>query len=516
MNLITMAREQFDVAVIGGGVVGAGIALDAASRGLKTALVEKSDFASGTSSRSTKLIHGGLRYLEHFQFGLVRESLRERETLTRLAPHLSRPLQFLVPVYGGGVGSPLGRGRFQLSLGLTIYDLLSGNRISEGHKWLSSEQAVLLAPGLEPDGLKGCFLYNDCVTDDSRLVIELIKAAAERGAVVANYARVREIIKSNTAVTGAVVEDSMTGEPFSLRARITVNATGVWSDQLVRLCEPESAPRVRPSKGVHIVVPGEKIAVKAAVLIRSVGEDRFLFVVPWLGRTLIGTTDTDYTGELDHPTANEDEIERLIQSARAAFPGSALSRRDVISVFAGLRPLVQDADKSTTDLSRKEEILENDFGMISIIGGKLTTYRHIAERVVDRIIRRLDAGSAGGSRTARITLAGGIADSEEPERLATRYRLFAETIRHLKETYAGNYRKVLSLTLESESLKERLSPDLPHIRAEVAYAACSEMAMTVDDFLSRRTRISLLARDHGKSSAQIVAALLSETKAGSP
>ncbi len=460
-----LQSEVFDLAVIGGGITGAGIALDARSRGISVALVEKSDFASGTSSRSSKLIHGGLRYLEHFEFSLVREALRERETLSRLAPHLSRPLTFLVPIYKRGLRSPLGSNKLKLRVGLTLYDLLAGSKNVGRHRWLARDEALELAPALDPIGLRGAFLYCDCLTDDARLVIEVIKAAALRGACVANYAAARRIERLDDNLSRIEIEDLAAHRTFAIRARVVVNAAGVWADEVTRLSDGSATKRLRPSKGIHIVISSEKLNNRTAVLIPSLGEQRFLFVIPWLGRTLIGTTDTDYSGELDEPAATTEEIDRVLQSAAQTFPGANISAKDCISSFAGLRPLVGGDGKATAALSRKEEIFESESGLITIIGGKLTTYRRMAERAVDIVARRLESDSQmngksfGRSITERIELAGGRLERDtktEAERAAIEYGVGVEAATHLIETYGGNFRAVLEIANESEELKKPL------------------------------------------------------------
>jgi glycerol-3-phosphate dehydrogenase len=510
-------REAFDLAIIGGGITGAGIALDARSRGISVALIEKGDFASGTSSRSSKLIHGGLRYLEQFEFSLVREALRERATLARAAPHLSKPLAFLVPVYSEDGRSPLGNSKLKLRAGLWLYDLLAGRKNIARHRWLTREETLRLAPALEPKNLRGGFVYYDCVTDDARLVIEVIKAASQCGAVVANYAQARGFIRTDGRITGVQFEDRLNNRKIELRAKVIVNATGVWSDEVSRLADPNADKRLRPSKGIHVVIPSEKLGARAAVLIPSLGEQRFLFVIPWQGRTVIGTTDTDYTGDLDHPRAESEEIKRILESAARSFPQAAISIEDVISTYAGLRPLVGGVDKSTKELSRKEEIFEAEPGLFSIIGGKLTTYRRMAERVVDLVGQRLERGKAADDTrarqgtTERIHLAGSSLlpqDMEEATRAADEFGVTVATARHLIETYGGNYKRLLEITRESDDLKQALTDGLPHIEAEVVYAARYEMAATPDDFLARRTRIALIAFDGGRSCAMRVASLM--------
>src|SRR5262249_47103430 len=330
-NLDRMSREEFDIVVIGGGITGAGVALDAAARGLRVALVEKRDFASGTSSRSSKLIHGGLRYLARMQLGLVRESLLERAVLQRVAPHLARKLPFVVPIYEPPARSPLGSNKLKLSIGLTIYDLLAGRENLGRHFWLEGAQGIAFAAGLELQGLRGCFIYYDGLTDDSRLVIEVIKEAAAQGALVANYAAAVSVLKNGGNVSGLAIEDSIGKNSLEVRAKVIVNATGVWSDEVVRMLDHSAKRTLRPSKGIHLVVPHARVPVTSAVLVPSYGEDRFLFVIPWHGRTLIGTTDADYDGTLDEPEPDEGEIARVVESTNSCFTRSGLVRSDVIA-----------------------------------------------------------------------------------------------------------------------------------------------------------------------------------------
>lgn len=507
-----MGRESFDLLVIGGGITGAGVALDAASRGLSVALVEKRDFASGTSSRSTKLIHGGLRYLGQLHFGLVREALRERALLFKLAPHLCEPAPFLVPIYRRGRTSPLGSSRLKLGLGLWLYDLLAGGQNLQRHSWVDARHVLEMAPLLSPIGLRGGFIYYDCITNDSRLVIEVIKAAANQGAVVANYASVLDLLQTAGRINGAIVRDALTDRRLTVRASRMINASGVWSDD-VRSLGGDAGKRLRPSKGIHVVVPAERLGNRAAVLIPSIDGERFLFAVPWCGRMVIGTTDADYTGDLDEPAAESSEIDEVIDSVARSFPGSSLSVKDVISAFAGLRPLARGKGASTSDVSRKEEIIESESGLISIVGGKLTTYRRMAERVVDLAVRRLREESsnprpANRSITKAIRLPGAGALPSDPEAVALDYGVSLESVLHLMRTYGAQYRQVLEITRESVRFKRPITDELPNIEAEVAYSVRFEMAVTVDDVLSRRTRVALLSRLEGGCCARRVADLM--------
>jgi glycerol-3-phosphate dehydrogenase len=513
-SLSRLAEEVFDVLIIGGGITGAGLALDAALRGLRVALVEKRDFAAGTSSRSTKLIHGGLRYLEHFDFALVREGLRERAILARNAPRLARPFPFVIPIYENrrrNYDRPL-----KMRLGLLFYDLLAGRGAFARHRRLSRGEALTLAPQLDPRGLKGAFLYYDAVTNDSRLVVEVIKTARKRGAEVANYTRVAGFIKNGEGkIDGARLRDELTGGEIECRARIVINATGVWMEDMIRL-DGQAAnglnKRLRPAKGVHLTVPADRLRVDAAWLIPSLTSHRFYFVVPWEGRVNIGTTDTDYSGDKDHPQAEPEEVNEILGAINSYFPEARLEPSDVISSWAGLRPLITDPRaNATTEISRKEEIIESEDGLISIGGGKLTTYRLMAERGIDLAARRLNErfNIAAGVATAKDEAVGGEISSDEititPELLSQTENLPLETAQHLLRDYGPDYRRLVELTREDERLRGRLVEGLPQILAEVVYAARCEMAMTLADVMTRRTRLAMLAGREALNCAAIVA-----------
>jgi glycerol-3-phosphate dehydrogenase len=519
-SLSKFSDEVFDILIIGGGITGAGLALDAAMRGLRVALVEKRDFAAGTSSRSTKLIHGGLRYLEHFDFALVREGLRERAVLSRNAPRLARPFPFVIPIYKNrrrNYDRPL-----KLRLGLWLYDLLAGGRNFARHRSLSRGEALRLAPQLDQRGLKGAFLYYDAVTNDSRLVVEVIKAARRRGAEIANYTRVAGFIKNGDGrIEGARLRDEGAGGEIECRARIVINATGVWMEDTIRL-DGQTAnrlnKRVRPAKGVHLTVPADRLRVGAAFLIPSLTSRRFYFVVPWEGRVNIGTTDTDYSGDKDHPHAEPEEVTEILGAINSYFPEARLEPSDVISSWAGLRPLITDPGASaTTEVSRKEEIIESEDGLISIGGGKLTTYRAMAERGIDLAAKRLSEGFniAAGAASAKYAAIGGEISSDEltmtPEKLSQNENLPLETARHLLRDYGPDYRRLVELMREDERLRERLVEGLPQILAEVVYAARYEMALTLADAMARRTRLATVAgRETLKSAATVADAMAGE------
>jgi glycerol-3-phosphate dehydrogenase len=517
-SLNQFKEEIFDLLVIGGGITGAGIALDASARGLRAALVEKRDFAAGTSSRSTKLIHGGLRYLEHFDFALVREGLRERATLARIAPHLVDPCPFVVPIYRDNKRNydhPL-----KMRAGLVLYDLLAGRYGFASHRHLSRDEALKLAPQLDPRGLKGALLYYDALTDDSRLVIEVIKAARELGSRIANYTRVTGFIKDEFGkVAGARLRDELTGDEFTARSRIVINATGVWMNDVAGLVSrpgAETAKHVRPSKGIHLTVPAERLRVGSVWLIPSLKEHRFYFVVPWHGRVNIGTTDNDYAGDKDSPHPKEDEVSEIIDAINAYFPAARLEPSDVISSWAGLRPLISDKNaRKTADISRKEELFEAEDGLISISGGKLTTYRLMAERTVSLAARRVRerfsiiSGDAG---TNELPISGGSMTrgelAREARRIARNEKLSDETSRHLAFNYGSNCYQIVKLIREQEHLRAPVVEGLPQILAEIVYAVRSEMAVTLADVLVRRTRLAILAGEDSVRCASAAAELM--------
>lgn len=509
-------REVFDVLIIGGGITGAGLALDATVRGLKTALVEKRDFAAGTSSRSTKLIHGGLRYLEQFDFALVREALLERSVLTRIAPHLTEAFPFVIPIYSDrrrNYDHPL-----IMRAGLVLYDLLAGRHNFARHRRLGKEEALRLAPQLDPKGLKGAFLYYDARTNDARLVIEIIKAANERDAAIANYSKVESFLRdSDGKISGACVQDEFTGEQIELRAGVTINATGIWLEETIRLNGNNSdglSKKVRPAKGIHLTVSANRLRVDAAWLIPSLTGHRFYFVVPWQDRVNIGTTDTDYEGGKDFPQAQPEEVAEILNAINSYFPGANLDTTDVISAWAGLRPLISDANaKDTSKVSRKEEIIETPDGLISIGGGKLTTYRLMAEKGINLALNRLGK-SDEENRTTEVPISGGQMsrlDLEQTARqIASHFSLPLETTRHLAFNYGSNFDALVRLMLDDEQLRERLTDELPFVKAEVVYAARHEMAVCLTDVLTRRMRLAMLAGEASLECAPVAAELMAK------
>jgi len=482
-NLARMAEDRFDVLVIGGGITGVGIALDAAARGFSTALVEQDDFASGTSGRSSRLVHGGLRYLEHREFGLVAESLRERGILFRLAPHLVRP----VPMYM--LADDL-RGRATYRVGLAAYELLAAGRNIGYHRSVTAEQVREAIPGL--GGRSGGFRYFECQVDDARLTIEVARAAHGFGAVLANHARVADLL-GDGRVTGAVVADEMTGQRFEVRARTVVNAAGVWADQVTRLAG-SGGGRLRPSKGVHLVfAPGAVQTTAALVTPSGAGDGRFVFIVPWEDRVYAGTTDSPYLGDLDHPAVDAVDRDYILAAVARSFPG--VTERDVVASWAGLRPLLsQDedlGDARTSDLSRNHAIFTDPPGLFTITGGKLTTYRAMAEDLVDRVAAALGDARPGRTRRIPLGLHGSAAAAVRLARAeVSRLGLPPRTAARLVQRYGDDWAEAIRLISDDRSLGEPVVATLPVLGVEVALARSREMALTDADIYVRRTRLT--------------------------
>jgi glycerol-3-phosphate dehydrogenase len=504
LSLSLMQREEIDVLIIGGGITGAGMLLDGAARGLRTALVEAHDFASGTSSRSTKLIHGGLRYLENFEFALVREALHERAVLTRLARHLIEPVPFMIPIYSDrrrNYDNPL-----KLRAGLYLYDMLSGSQSLGRHRRLSPSETLAHAPQLSMQGLRGSLLYFDCRTDDARLVIEVLKSAHARGGLAANYALVDGFVGSGR-ITGAHVRDQLTGASFDVRARVIINATGVWMDDVLALRDGAEAQKVvRPSKGIHLIVSADRLRIAEPLLIPALTGHRFYFVVPWEGRVLIGTTDTDYEGDKERPQANANEVEEILGAINSYFPEARLEEADVISTIAGLRPLIgSNGAQATASVSREEQLFESKDGLISIAGGKLTTYRLMAKKTMDAAVRRL--GLDGRQSTTETIDIGGNCPKEQLSGLEKQLEqeFGRETALHLVHAYGSESLSVAAIARLDDGLRSRLITSLPQIFAEVVYAARHEMAIRLADVFIRRLRLGMLAGDESLESARSAA-----------
>ncbi len=526
--LAALSQHEFDIAVVGGGITGAGVALDAATRGFSVALLERADFASGTSSRSSKLVHGGLRYLQNFDLGLVREALLERQLMVALAPHLVRPLPMVVPAFEGARPDRL------VGVGLNLYDVMSVDRDrlrsrrsrrsrserakgarapdgkpssrgagdrparrEEGESWsperhrvISGEEVLELLPALAAREPTSGYLFYDCQTDDVRLVLTVLGEAERFGAVCANRVDVTGLLEDGGRARGVRVLDTESGERFEVRAANVINATGVWADQLRpdELHGEAELPRIRPSRGTHVTLSQDDLPLVGGAIVPA-GAGRTIFALPWLGRTLVGTTDNDYEGPLDHVKPSPEDIDYLLAAVNEFF-GSALGTADLTGAFAGVRPLISTGDpKKSVDISRKAELYETSSGMVTITGGKLTTWRRMAKMAVDRIVER-DARDAP-CRTHEIPLGQAIAVEELPRvegvppesytALASRYG------------YAAN--EVLALAAERGELAQAIVPGRPDLLAEVALAARREQARSIGDALLRRTRLGLLAAD---------------------
>lgn len=509
-NLARLGVGTYDLLVIGGGVTGAGVALDAAARGLRTALVERDDFASGTSSRSSKLVHGGLRYLQNGDVRLVYEALHERQRLLRNAPHLVKVLPFLIPVFTGRGGIIPRQVARALGSAMWMYDLTGGLRIGKRHRRLSREAARAHMPTLA-DRLAWAYLYYDAQTDDARLTLTLARTAAlDFGATVVNHATATGLRKRDGRVVGAEVD---TGDGrVAVEARAFVNATGVWADEVRALDEGAHPASLRPAKGIHITVPWHKVRNDIAAVVPVPKDRRSVFVVPWPGGdgtiggegsvTYIGTTDTDYAGDLDDPQCTPGDVAYLLDAVNHSIR-EPLGPDDVIGTWAGLRPLVADAGSNrTVDLSRRHRVAVAGSGLVTVTGGKLTTYREMAEDTVDAVVGtigdRLPA-TARRSRTRKLRLRG--AEGWEAER---------DRDRHLAERYGAEAAVVSAMIAADPSLGEPLVPGLPYRRAEALYAARYEMATTLDDVLSRRTRARLRDAAATAAAAAEVAALVGD------
>ena len=506
--LTRLADTHFDLLVVGGGITGAGVALDAAARGLRTALVERDDFASGTSSKSSKLVHGGLRYLQQGEVALVYQALHERQRLLRNAPHLVHVLPFLIPILtkDGVINRKLARA---MGWAMWMYDFTGGLRIGKLHKRLSPDEAVAYMPTLRQDHLASAYLFYDAQADDARLTLTIARTAAlDHGAVVVNGAAITRLHKDGERVSGATVEAD--GRSIEVEADVVVNATGVWSDEVRRLDEGAHPHSSRPAKGVHLTVPWHLVRNEIAAIVPVPGDRRSVFVVPWGDLTYVGTTDTDYDGPLEHPTCTADDVAYLLRALNGAM-GSDLSPDDVVGTWAGLRPLVKDASSSrTADLSRRHKVLTSPSGLISINGGKLTTYREMSADTVDATLHLLGDRVRGRVRrrspTKRLRLRGAEGHAEAGQAKVT--GLAEDDVEHLASRFGGEARVLFAMIEADPTLAERIVPPLPYLAAEVVYAARHEMSRSVDDVLSRRTRARLLARDDSAAAASAVAELM--------
>jgi glycerol-3-phosphate dehydrogenase len=504
--LESMATEPVDLLVIGGGITGAGVARDAALRGFRTALVDQGDFGAATSSHSSRLIHGGIRYLEQGNLRLVLEASRERRVLLRIAPHLVRPLAFVFPVYRGSRVPP-----WKLRAGMWLYDALAAFRNVKSHRWLNAKEARRAEPALKDRGLAGAALYYDAQTDDARLVLATVRSAARAGALVANYAQVTNLLKPDGHVRGATVRDVLSGESRTVRALVVVNAGGPWVDRLRRLDDPSALPLLRPTKGAHVAVPRRRIGNERAITLFSPIDGRVMFVLPWGELSYIGTTDTDADWAPETVRVTAGDVTYLLRSANAAFPDAHLAPNDVVSVWAGLRPLLrQDRNASPSQVSREHRVLESGHGLISVAGGKLTTYRVMGRDVTDRVAARLHQldGRPVAPRppTGAIPLPGGeTADLGVLLEAARARGVPDSTARHLVASYGSECAAVLNLVERDRTLGAPILPGAPEIWAEVVHAVEREMAVRVQDVLIRRLHLFYEHADQGAAAVTPVA-----------
>ena len=501
-----LQAEKFDVLIIGGGITGAGIALDAASRGLKVALVEKNDFAFGTSSRSTKLIHGGLRYLKQFEFGLVKEVGSERAIVHTLAPHLVVPEKMLLPL-----SEKKGMGYWLTSIGLKMYDWLAAVKSEDQRRMLTKLQTLKHEPLLRKDDVKGGAIYAEYRTDDARLTIEIIKTAVQHGATVLSYAKITDFVYDGNTIIGVKVDDQLAVNTFSIKSTVVVNATGPWVDELREVNKSKKGKSLRLTKGVHVVLPREKLPIKQAIYF-NVDDGRMIFAIPRGRSTYIGTTDTNYTGDKNEVFTTKEDAIYLITAVNTNFPSVNLSLEDIESSWAGLRPLIHEEGKSASELSRKDEIFESGTGLISIAGGKLTGYRKMAERVVDLVIKKHFVGrKLMPCMTHKIRLT----HSDFVDFVAVK-RYTVQVARHLiklglpeaKAKYlVENFGRQTDQILTSlESGFNRETPELSLLKAELDFCIENEMVCSLQDFFVRRTGLMYfnikLVKDCKQSIAQ--------------
>jgi len=498
-----IAGQHFEVVVIGGGITGAGVALDAASRGYSVALLERGDYAVGTSSRSSKMVHGGLRYLQNFDLGLVREALLERQLMVQLAPHLVYPTPFLVASLGEE------RRDRKLGLGLNMYDVMATTRVGRSrrelrsskeededfywspdrHRTIDREEVLEMVPALAAREPKDAYMFYDCQTDDVRLVLTVLGEAERFGAVMLNGANVAEVLSANGRATGVAAVEAESGERFEVGADHVINATGVFADQIrpEEIAGEEDVPRIAPSRGTHLILDQADLPMGRAACIVPAGEGRMIFSLPWYGRTLIGTTDNDFDGDTVHPRPASDDVGYLLEAANEFF-GTSLAQSDLVGAYAGVRPLISSGDpRKSVDISRKAELYETSSGMLTITGGKLTTWRRMAKQTVDRLVER--EGREAPCHTAEIPLGmeARAEDLEAPEGVGE------ESISQLAFRYGHAARAVLDLAWKDPKLARPIVPGRPDLLAEVATAARREQARCVADVLLRRTRLGILA-----------------------
>jgi glycerol-3-phosphate dehydrogenase len=504
----------FDILVIGGGVTGTCVARDAALRGFSTACVDKNDWAFGTSSRSSKMIHGGIRYLEMFDFKLVFEACRERRQLLLNAPHLVYPQPFTFPIYKGDKN-----GIFMIESGLLLYDMLALFRNVQNHKMYMHDKAMELEDGLDSDRIKAAGVFYDCSTDDARLTLAFALSAMDAGGRCANYIQVVSLLRDGNRLSGARVRDVLSGEEFDIEARVVCNASGAWGDEVCDLDEPGAPSKLQLTKGSHIMVPRGRARTKNALPVVSPADDRLMFVIPRGHFSLIGTTDPYYLEDLDHPFATKEDVEYILEAVNDILPRAHLDMGDIISTYSGLRPLAMQEggeDVAASSVSREHRIYTSRSGMLTIAGGKLTTARSMAEEMVDMTARKLLKDFGVKAKRPCQTMNNPIIGTPAPDTEA-RVRALSAKLTFDDDILNGLFKqgtdalKVLALIDEDASLAERLAPEIPHIKAQVKFAIEGEMARSVDDFLVRRTEIYYQAADQGLGVAEEIARIMGES-----
>ena len=479
-QLALLAGGRFDLLIIGGGIVGAGIARDAAMRGLKAALVEQGDFAGGASSKTSKLIHGGLRYLEHGHLRLVFESLRERRTLKTIAPALVHPLPLMVPVYQGGA-----RPAWKVSLGLSLYDLLAWGRNTRSHRMVPARKAVALESELRQEGLRAAGVFQDCQMDDARLCLANILQAAAFGAVCCNYVRLRALLKSGGRVCGGAVEDIDTGRSIEVQARVVVNAAGPWADRVRQLSDASAAQRLAPTKGSHLILPR---LTQHALFVEARKDRRMFFILPWGEHSLVGTTERLVDGALEDLRASSDEVGYLLEEVQRALPGRHLTEDDVIATYAGARPLLAYAGTSSR-ASREHRIEEDQAGLVSVMGGKYTTYRLMAQQAVDGLMRR-HHWTGDRCLTDQISVLEAVHPVTADHWQDITRTIDPDLLARLLTRYGAAAARILQLLAREPALGRRVCLHHEEIAAEIVHAFEQELACTVTDVLARRTRIA--------------------------
>ena len=503
--LAAMRAGPLDLLVIGGGITGAGVARDAALRGMSVALVEKSDFAAGTSSRSSKIIHGGVRYLEYLQLGLVRESVRERAVLRRIAPHLVHPLPFLYPVWRG-------ESLLKIRAGLLLFDVLAGRARGVRSRRIGPGHVRELLPGLR-DPLKGAVLYREYITDDARFTLANVRSAAAHGALVANHASVERLLTEEGRVVGAEVRDTLSGEVSLVRARATVNAAGPWVERIFRNTELEPPARITPSKGIHLLFRRSRLPLDAATFLRARSGRSGLAMPrgPWV---YVGTSDSEYRDDLDRPRAEAEEVDELLALTAECFPALGLTRDDVVATWAGIRPLIHEEGKATRDMSRRDEIWSTPPGLVSVAGGKLTTYRRMAQRALETVARHLGGELPGTDLTTTDRLPGSPQEELDAFRARARRALTeagagGETADRLLELYGTELDTLLGYGEEDPRWLAPLAPGAAAVRGEVRHAIEVEMALTLPDILDRRMALLLFPPPDPEAVAEAAAAAAS-------